>query len=742
MPRLSLDCSLAALLLAACGQCGPTPVGDEPGAGLWQTPAGTDGHATAGAREPPHAKQASLDLLARPDRLEHGTAGGSRYVDLARPSGLWILRGREPWRSWETTGAGGIEGIALGDEPLLLRVTSADAAGRCMKLLVGAEGKAKVHVARVAGRSSSAPVAAGTALVDGPCPLGDEAVQDFSVKAGGASTVLAGVWLVPPSTRPPAAPASAGTCKDGSVEIAPGCSVTTAALAPPGSRLEVKAAGKGAGSLRVSILRDGAGGPLEIPLETSGGAIKGSLPMKGEEPAAIEVVASLPAMADGPACLRRLALEGGWKTASEAEGKRAFDAVVLVMSDTMRGDLYPHEGAGFGVEMPNMQALASRSFVFAQATAHSSYTKPSVGTILTGLYPEQHGGLARKAPVSDEATLISEILERAGVRTVAFLSNFFFNPSFGMRRGWVDERFIDPWGAALDDEIVLEELEKWAGEGVDEGPLFVYVHLMAAHAPYTPPDRIRKAFFQGEALAARIVPRRTARLIKELTSGKEPRLTQREKAHLRRLYRADAAYHDEVMGRLMSTLERTGLLDRALLIYTSDHGEEFYEHGRVGHGTGLWHEQVHVPLIVHVPGQNKGVTVTSTVGHVDVAPTVLEALGQPAQAHLPGRSLLDLALHHGPGYRALLLQHWTGRWGVQLGPWKLQRRTADERLSWSWLAEEEEISPGEVPILHRLLRRHLAWGYLELGAASKDTGELEISGELQDQLEKLGYIIK
>lgn len=577
--------------------------------------------------------------------------------------------------------------------------------------------------------------------MDGPCPVGEEPIQDYSVKATGARTVLAGVWLAPKGTQPALTPPRLKACAQGKgVGLEPGTSVRAAALAPPGAHVAAIAAGTGAPSLEVTIHRDSGVEPLEIELSRKNKVHKGWRAIKGQRPQAVEVVASLPAGARGEACLRSLEIR-----TDAAAGKRrprTFDAVVVIMTDTMRGDLYPYEGSRMGVKMPNMQALAGRSTVFAQATAHSSYTKPSVGTILTGLYPEQHGGLARKAPISDGVSLVSEILEKAGVRTVSFLSNFFFNPSFGMRRGWTETHFIDPWQAALDDTIVIEDFERWCQGGVPEGPLFVYVHLMGAHAPYSPPTRIRKAFLEGRSLSSRLSPRHTAQLIKDLTSGKEPRLSNRERSQLEALYRADAAYHDEVLGHLLEAMEASGLLERALLIYTSDHGEEFYEHGRVGHGTGLWHEQVHVPLVVHAPGQKSSITSTALVGHVDVAPTILEALGAPVPESLPGRNLIDLIDPTGPESRPLILEHWTGRWGIQLGPWKLQRRPADERLSWSFEAEEDELEPDSLPVLHLLLRKELAWSYLALGAAADEQPALELPQELTDQLEKLGYIVK
>ncbi len=741
MPRLAPV--LAAVLLLGCrpqGSTQRTDPGPEDEKQIVRPEPEQAAAAQPGKTDDP-VDEAVIDLLADPARIEAGADAGSRYVDLSRPAGLWILRDRSALRGWQGQSAGGLDGTPLGDEGLTLRLSSDDASGRCMKLLVGVQGKAKVQVSRRKGRAASSSLEEGAHLVDGACPMAGDPIQDFIVKASGEGAVLAGVWLVPPSVQPPAAPPSIQPCADGAgILIAPGTSVRPTSLAPPGSRIDVEATGPGATVLDVSIITDASDEPVGIALEKVEGGASGSRGVKSDQPAAVEVLAFLPASAAGPACIERLAIAIEPSKVKPVEPE-TFDAVVLVVSDTMRGDLYPHEASDVSVDMPNLEKLASRSTNFLQATAHSSYTKPSVATILTGLYPDEHGGLARKAPVSQDAILVGEILEKAGVRTVAFLSNFFFNPSFGMRRGWSETHFIDPWNAALDDEVVIEAVQDWAQDGVPDGPLFVYVHLMGAHAPYTAPEPIRRAFLQGVGLAERLSPRHTAQLIKDLTSGKEPRLTPREQRQLRTLYRADAAYHDEVMGRLLSILETSKLLGRALVIYTSDHGEEFYEHGRVGHGTGLWHEQVHVPLIVHAPGQKQGAATARDVGHVDIVPTILEAFGRPVPDALHGDSLLALAAGPPTGHRPLLLQHWTGRWGIQLGPWKLQRRPADERLSWSFKSEETEMDLTSVPVLHRLLRMQLAWSYASLGKEAQDSSA-DLSPELADQLEKLGYIMK
>jgi arylsulfatase A-like enzyme len=525
------------------------------------------------------------------------------------------------------------------------------------------------------------------------------------------------------------------------VTLEPGTMVSTTRLVEPGESVGLRVSGPdvAAGDVTVTVRHD-TGGDRELAVDAEG--FTAEVENDREECRAVRFVAS---RAPGPgesACLE-LVSHRAPPAGAPAGREASLDAVVVVMTDTMRADLYSVERSQFNVPMETLSELFSRSTVFTGATAHASYTKPSVASILTGLYPEQHGALGRKAPVADEVTLLPEILEDNGVTTVAFLSNYFFDPVFGLREGWTEEHSADPYKAARDDDVVVTEFERWCAEGVPEGPLFVYIHLMGAHAPYSPPRDYRREFLGGAGLSRRIVPRHTAKLIADLIAGRQKKLDRRETAQMRRLYRADAAYHDDVMGRLLAALESSGLAERALLIYTSDHGEEFYEHGRIGHGTGLWYEQVRVPLVVREPGQADGRLVSTTAGHVDVAPTVLSTLGVEPPAPLPGRDLLSIAAEPPTSSRGLLMQSWMGRWGIQVGPFKLLRRPQDERLFVVRTAGEDEVRPDENPVLHELLRVHMAWAYHDLGAGAPGgaAADSELDPELENRLEALGYVM-
>ncbi len=682
------------------------------------------------------------ELLDRPDLVQMGLFDGSRFADLSRPSGLWILRDTSDMRSFEPVQAGGLSGIALGEKSLVLRLAAQDLSGRCVHVLAASDAPAMLRIGPVGTRGIDRAVGPGPTNASWQCFDEGEGVDvDLRIRST-KPAIVAGVWLTMPGTAPLDGPPPAQGCStgQGGVVLEPGASVITRELLGPGEKLVVRLDGHESRLAAARVVALGDTGAQEKVTPGAGQDAR-TVINDGPDPRAFEIVASLPPSAEGPVCVRVQHVPVAAKGAALTSTRR--EVVILVMTDTMRQDLYPSEGSSFGVPMPTLAGLAERSTLYMGATAHASYTKPSVGTILTGLYPEEHGGLARKAPIAKSVPLLSEMLEKAGVTTVAFLSNFFFSPAFGLRRGWTDDRFIDPWNASMDDAVVLDEVEKWCAGDLPEGPLFVYVHLMGAHAPYTPPDDFFEQFLGKTTLASRIVPRETAQLIKDLTSGRTRKLDRRETDHIRALYRADAAYHDRIMKRLLAAFEKAGLMGRALLIYTSDHGEEFYEHGHIGHGTGLWYEQVRVPLMVHEPGQVEGRSVGTTAGHVDVLPTVLGALGVAVPEGMPGEDLLGLAAGPDSVRRGLLMQHWAGRWGLVMGPFKILRRPADEILLVLGHGAEEELSTSAHPVLHALMRTHLATQTLAMGAFASPSADPEpLDAEVTEQLEKLGYILK
>jgi len=201
------------------------------------------------------------------------------------------------------------------------------------------------------------------------------------------------------------------------------------------------------------------------------------------------------------------------------------------------------------------------------------------------------------------------------------------------------------------------------------------------------------------------------------------------------------------MDSLIGLLRKAGILDRAILLYTSDHGEEFLEHGGLGHARSLWSEQIDVPLLMHLPGQTEGADVQALTGHIDIAPTVLHALGQEIPDSMSGLSLLHIV---GEGTarteaRGLLIQHWTGISGVRVGCYKLLHPAAwRDVLTVERDGKEESLAPGDHPVTMRLLRKKETALMLLAGAKSgllKGGGaDVALDDETLEKLEKLGYV--
>ncbi len=310
--------------------------------------------------------------------------------------------------------------------------------------------------------------------------------------------------------------------------------------------------------------------------------------------------------------------------------------VLVFLVDTLRAD---HLGA-FGYERdtsPRFDALAAEGLRFTQAISQSSWTRPAVASLLTGVYPPVHQARDRGDKVRSDLPTLAGALRDAGYETQAIMSNPTCLPTWGFGKGF--SRFVDVDSYEVESDkdarvvdAALEALDDLAGR-----PWFLYVHAMGPHNPYEPPApydrRFRSAVRDAGGEAA-------------------------ERARLMDLYDGEIAYTDAQFGRLVDALKDQGLYDNTLIVMLSDHGEAFWEHGVNGHGLDLHDEQIRIPLVVKLPGGGKAGEVRSDLAEiVDVAPTVLEVLDVPAPPSFQGRSLLRAA--DGPNraaYSSLFLE--------------------------------------------------------------------------------------
>jgi choline-sulfatase len=345
--------------------------------------------------------------------------------------------------------------------------------------------------------------------------------------------------------------------------------------------------------------------------------------------------------------------------------------VVVYLVDTLRADRLGCYGGAKPLS-PNVDAFARGATLFERAVAQSTWTRPAVASLLTGLSPLAHGVETLDDRLPEAATTLPELLHAAGYRTAGWSTNPQVSAGTGLAQGFDDfEVFQKDPGSAEINRRVIAWLDR-SGDRPGAGPpFFLYVHTLDPHAPYEPPPEMRRRF------AAGIPPGAGSHAeVVEAYKARGPEREQRVE-HLARLYDAEVAGNDRSFGELLAELRRRGLYDGALVVFVADHGEEFDEHGELGHGNDLYEPTLHVPFVVKWPGQAAGERVHALAQQVDLLPTLLAAAGLPRPAGLPGIDLF--ALRAAPAgdaakHRAALSHlSYDGREGVSLvdGGWKL-----------------------------------------------------------------------
>jgi choline-sulfatase len=287
------------------------------------------------------------------------------------------------------------------------------------------------------------------------------------------------------------------------------------------------------------------------------------------------------------------------RTASAPSFRYPDAPVILISIDTLRADHLPLYGYQAG-STPNLDRLGREGIVFDDVYSHCPLTLPAHASMLTGLLPPAHGvrdnlGF-RLAP--RHRTLATRF-RAAGLRTGGAISAYVLRSATGIAQGFeFYEDALELQGGTesignlqRDGGIAVDALTRWV-EAQQGARLFAFLHLYEPHSPYNPPERHR-----GHPL----------------------------------LYDGDVAYADELVGRFLDAMKARGLYDRAIVVVTSDHGEGLGDHGEEEHGIFLYREAVHIPLIVRLPGgARSGTRVKGMVAQADLAPTLLELAGLPA----------------------------------------------------------------------------------------------------------------
>jgi arylsulfatase len=320
-------------------------------------------------------------------------------------------------------------------------------------------------------------------------------------------------------------------------------------------------------------------------------------------------------------------------------------SVVLLVIDTLRADhlsLYGYARA----TSPALDRFAAQAAVFERAFAPSSWTLPSIGSLLTGRLPSAHGaGIRLGAPahfarLGDGVPTLAETLGARGYATAAFVANPYLVEAFGLARGFgVYENAPVTNKRIRRAPRIFASAEKWLREHGDR-PFFLLVHVFDPHMDYDPPGDVRGAF-TGGIESGLSLPLRDFR---EMRAGGS--LSAGDREFVRAAYDEEILGVDAALGAFLQSLADAGLLDSALVVLTSDHGEELFEHGGFEHGHSLHQELLHVPLLVWGPGVAAS-RVTAPVSLVDVLPTIAEATGMPVPPDGAGVSLWPLLRERG-----------------------------------------------------------------------------------------------
>ncbi len=366
--------------------------------------------------------------------------------------------------------------------------------------------------------------------------------------------------------------------------------------------------------------------------------------------------------------------------------------IVLYVCDSLRPDHLSCYGYR-RLTSPNIDRLAADGVLFRRAFAESTWTRPVAASLMSSLYPPTHGVLTLYDALHEDIPTLAGALRERGYGTVGlsamsnvsalfgFANGFdtfeelFRDPGLAERRGDSDAPdwyrrvaqgncFVRPRGQDINDRA-FDLLADRAGE-----PVLLFAWAVDTHYPYAPPPQDR-VFLDGSDSTA---PTADLNAIRAAASPEEVR-------RLRDLYDCEIHAGDRAIGDLIDWLKDIGVYDRTLFVVVGDHGEAFVEHGRSGHGGYPYDEQIAVPLVIKMPGQRyAGTRVDGLVQLVDVAPTILEAIGADPHPGWQGKSLLA-AMQGAPVDRTAAYCHLrmprAGRdiWAVRTARYKLMQVT-------------------------------------------------------------------
>ena len=350
--------------------------------------------------------------------------------------------------------------------------------------------------------------------------------------------------------------------------------------------------------------------------------------------------------------------------------KKTFEHVYVWMCDTLRADKVHVYNPKTNVITPNYDAFAADATRFAWAQVPGTWSLPSQASMLTGVYPNVHKATEHESKINAQLPITPEVLKKAGFRTALFSSNGYVSSKWGFGRGFDENlNFIRenlPNGA----DNLWATAKKWILPGKAK-PQFVYLAVIEPHVIYNPKKEFLKKYWD-KPYTGPIKPVLTGIQLGKIKQG-TLKVNDTDKAYLEALHNAEITQSDTAFGVFLADLKSAGLYDTSVIIVISDHGDEFWDHGDVGHAQAPHQELVHVPFMIRAPGLlPAGRVIDTDVEAMDLAPTVLELAGVPVPDSMQGQSVVSTALDeiaHSPSVS--MTQNGTMSRGLKSGRYRM-----------------------------------------------------------------------
>lgn len=332
----------------------------------------------------------------------------------------------------------------------------------------------------------------------------------------------------------------------------------------------------------------------------------------------------------------------GNKISHSLSSKRAdhqIKHVILLTVDTLRSDVLSCYNP-LGVPTPHIDQLSSDGILFTKAISAGPWTLPSLSSMMTGLSPLVHRTTKSSSKLPDSFKTLAEYMTDSGYHTSGIGFNYYLHPRFNLSQGFVEYNFFPrSLGKALGTQMFQLLSEKyfrsymsdastsdltqlaidWLESNRNED-FFLWLHYYDPHVPYSPP---RQFLPEGEP------PPRIGRTFARHNEVRDKKFipSPTEKEWIKKLYEGEVRYVDENVGQFLDALKKLNIYDESLIVFGSDHGEEFWEHNGYEHGHALYNEVLQVPLIIKFPRSASKGRIDTWVSTERITPTILDILG-------------------------------------------------------------------------------------------------------------------